>query len=94
MHAKYYFYNLITSFKKILIEESMRLILKTTIAEYIIKIEVLIRPNLKFAAKDWHKKAIMKNGKYDKRIFELKKEWVYEKGFKRECITIHEVLLK
>ena len=79
VYTKYRFYDLITDFKESLMEESVRLSIKTTIPEHTVKVGVLVGPNLKFVVKDWYKKTIMIYYKYDKKIFELKRETVYEK---------------
>ena len=56
--------------------------------EHTVKIGILLGPNLQFASKLNYEKDIYDKLKYDKRIMEIKKDIIYEKDYKSQCIVI------
>ena len=67
--------------------------MKKTISYHTIKIEFITGPNFKYGSADWYENAISK--KYVSRpgqLFEIKKEFVFEKDYKSKVMTIYTVL--
>ena len=62
--------------------------------EYIVKIGILLGPNLKFTSKENYENNIYKKLKYNDRIIEIEKDMMYEKDYKLECIIVLAVLLE
>ena len=83
---------LIKEYEELLLEEKVRLEIKTIVNEHTVKIRLLIRVNLRFVVKHVHKSEIYKKCGYQDRVIKLKKETAYEKDYKSECIIVHEIL--
>ena len=56
------------------------------------KIGIIIGPNLQFVSKPVYKNEIYTQLKETDKIIEIKKEFVYEKDYKSQCITIFTIL--
>ena len=87
------FGSLIKGFKDMLVEERVRLECKTTVNEHTTKIDIITRVNLRFAVKSIYEGEIYDLCGYKDRIVKLKKEIIYEKDYKSECITVHATLV-
>ena len=62
--------------------------------EHTVKIRILLGLNLQFASKLNYEKDIYNKLKYDKQIVEIKKDIIYEKDYKSQCIVIIAVQLE
>ena len=79
---------LITNSEKELREENLSLELKTIMSGHIVKVGVIVSSNLQFMSKQNHEVDIFKKIKSKDRIVELKKDIMFEKDYKQECIVV------
>ena len=66
--------------------------IKHTINEHITKIEVIIGPNIEYANLRYYKELIINELLYKEKIFEIKKERVYEKDYRTTGIVVYSIL--
>jgi len=84
---------LIKGYKAILIEEQLHLEIKITEIEHIRKIGIILGPNLWFAAKIVYETEMYNILKLEQRLLEIKKDFIYEKDYKSQCIIVFTILL-
>ena len=58
------------------------------------KVRIIIGANLKYKSPKWYETQLTKKYEYDNPIFEIKREWIFEKDYKSKCIVVHAILLK
>ena len=83
---------LIKGYEEILLEEQLYLEVKTTTYEYIKRIGIIIGLNLRFTAKSFYKNKMYTSLKLGDRVLETKKDFIYEKDYKLQCMTVYTTL--
>ena len=69
-------------------EENLSLELKTTVSEHTVKVGMIVGLNLRFASKQNYEANIYKKLALNERIIELKKDIIFKKDYKQECMVI------
>ena len=77
---------------EILHSEKLALSIKYTINEYITKIGVIISSNIEYANLRYYEGLIGNELLYEEKIFEIKKERVYEKDYRTTGIVVYSIL--
>ena len=83
---------LITRYEEILQEEELRLEIKNIKYKHTKKIRIILGPNLRFAARTVYKNKIYSNINQIDWVLETKKNFIYEKDYKSQCITVYTTL--
>ena len=77
---------------EILYSKKLALLIKYTINKHITKIEVIVSSNVEYANLRYYEGLIRNELLYEEKIFELKKERVYEKGYGTIGIVVYSIL--
>ena len=83
---------LITGYEEILQEEELRLEIKNTKYEHTKKIGIILRPNLRFAVRTVYENEMYLNINQIDQVLETKKNFIYEKDYRSQCITVYVTL--
>ena len=83
---------LIIGYEDFLQEEELRLEIKNTKYEHTKKIGIILRPNLRFAARTVYENEMYSNINQIDWVLEIKKNFIYKKDYRLQCITVYATL--
>ena len=73
-------------------ENKLRVSIKKILAYHTVRVGILDSPNIKYSNIEWYEKEIANKYSYTKRIFKIKKEFIFEQGYKLKYIVVYAIL--
>ena len=73
-------------------KQKIRVSIKRITDYHTTKVGIALGANLKYGSPEWYKTQLSKRCTYDDPIFEIKREWIFEKDYKSKCMVVYAIL--